>query len=1229
MRTERDGRTNRMNRRVLDAAIHVWGTADSDMKVIVVRERAARLLHDLGSAHAQRGRRPNSFSVCEQARAKGCRDEHVCDTRLGVTHQRCDERPVLRVVEGSPRPADRCAVAVKWHEMRGEELPARPVAREEPDVGVTPAFVGAVPVDVTPARARKMPDCDGGLREMPSQSACGAVDHRHERLETPAHVAPFVGRDDAQMRAGLEVRPSDEPPIGRRSDAPAESESRKAQRRRPRGDRAPRRAARRRARRQGERRDDGSEGEQRGAHGACATTQNHGPNQTGKFVAIVESSTRRIVTVTSCRCDGPKASIRDQDRTFGYPTLIVASYRLSSSSSAREHPTVLVGRAAEMRELERAHALAREQGQARTVTLVGPAGVGKTRLVRDFLNRAREGAGSDRVLRGTARDGGPTYEIFTRMLRARFGIAEGSEAEAAKSKMRAELAAVLDDRKVGDVAYFLGQLLDLDFQRSPIVDAIEGEAQNARMMRGAVIRSFLEADGAKGPGTLVLVFEDLQWAHDDSLDLLGALVDAPLRVAMLIVCIARAELLVRKESWQRRGGDRHVLVELSPLRDPDAAAVMHDLLSPCGDAPELDRLVDEAVGLAGGSPAILEQIVGAYRESGVLVASNGAGEERWTIHLEKLGAAAPPLSIEDAVQTRIASLSPQQRIALEQAAAMGGVFWFGGLLAIRRSRASPPEAWGGGEAADVQLLRTILTDLVERDYLLLIPDGTFAGDEEYVFKHNLERESIERLAPPASMREAHRCVADWLTFRDHLEASEEYLEMLGQHREKAGQMASAANAFLQAADVARSRYANAKAAELYAKCLSLFAQSEHCDEDRRLHALHHYGDVLQSRGRNDEALRAFTEMLARAWRLDLQAKGGAAHSRIGRLYRETGRLDLASQHLVAALALFEQSHDQRGVGSTLDDIGKLHWLRGDYPQALEYTLRGLAMRRKIGDRRSVALSLNNLGLVQQDSGNTRAALDVFEQALRIRREVGDLVGVSITLNNLGTVAQDMRDDAKSLVFFEEAYEVAKETGDRNRMALILTNLGETHNRLGDPAKAVAMLKQAESVADELGDKLGLAEAARGLGKAFLAQREYTKARECTQRAVDLFAETGSRVQLAVALRSLGEVTMAASAGGAGIKDAEAQLKRSIAIFEEIGNDVELARSARAYAELLRGTPEHAVDESVAAEAHGLLQRAEGIQTKMQEQAASQELGKNDQNEGESETELDWGPSTDG
>jgi predicted ATPase len=581
-----------------------------------------------------------------------------------------------------------------------------------------------------------------------------------------------------------------------------------------------------------------------------------------------------------------------------------------------------------MRALEHSYTAARREKTAHTVTLVGATGIGKTRLIRDFLLRTREGGPTLRVFRGAAREGGTPYEVFARVLRARFGIVEGMDAEAAKAQVRAQIATAFDDGKVGDIAYLIGQILDLEFSDSPLIEAVLEDGQPLRALRRAVIKAFLEIDAAKGPGPLVVVFDDLQWAQDDSLELLASLVES-LRGPILVLCIARPEMLARRDGWKPPGAERHLLIELSPLGDHDAAAIMQDLLAPCGDADGVAELVDEAVVLSGGNPALLDQIVRIYQETGVLEASDDFEEERWAVHVDRLSQVQLPLSVEDAVQARIAALTPVEREILERAAAMGGVFWLGGLVAIHRRSGVPPEAWAGGDAEDVRVIRQHLTGLVERDYVLRLPDGTFADDEEYVFKHNLEREALLHLSPAARMRRYHDAISQWLAFREGMEGGEETLEMLARHREKAGATALAAASYIQAGDSARSRRASARAAELYTKGLALFEQSDHADEDLRLKALHRCGEALQALGRHDEAHRVFLEMLERAWRLDLRRQGALAHSRIGRLLAETGRPKEARRELEAALSLFEQVGDEKGIAGALDDIGELRGPRGD------------------------------------------------------------------------------------------------------------------------------------------------------------------------------------------------------------------------------------------------------------------------------------------------------------
>ncbi len=875
-------------------------------------------------------------------------------------------------------------------------------------------------------------------------------------------------------------------------------------------------------------------------------------------------------------------------RIHGMPVTIEPKNQQAAQGGSSQARAPLLGREDELALLEGALARVRA-GQTRLVTVVGPAGIGKSRLVNEFLHaqRTRTDAAPLKVVRGSARDLSTSYGLFSRLLRARFGLLEGMSPDAARAEVRGQVANVLEDRKVGDVIYFLGQFLDLPFPESPLTKAVEEDPQQGGLLRRAVFKAFIEADAASGP--LVLVLEDLHHAHDDSLELLRYLLEY-VAGPVMIVCVARPELTQRYEDWERLGEERHDWIDLVALDDGAASLMMAALLVPCTGSSH--RLVESAVAFAGGNPMMLEQMVRIYHDVGVLVeVSAPLAEPRWEVHLDRLSVAKLPMTIEDAVEARIAALDHDEKQLLEYASLMGSVFWRGGFVALYRAGDEAPEFWRPDDDDDVQRIDEILVDLIERDYILKLPDSNFAGTDEYIFKHNKERIALAARISSALKKRYHQTIADWLEHQSNIHSNEQDAAMLAQHREAAGEPHLAGLTYLRAGDLARSRYANSSASEYYEKALSLLDESALA---RRIDALHNYGDVLQLIGRIDDALAAFGEMLTLAFRFDLRAKGGAAHNRIGRLHREVGSLDEAEQHFETALALFRAANDERGVASTIDDIGKLHWMKGEYATAEAELREALARRQALGDRRSIALSLNNLGLVLRDSGDFKHAVAAFDQALAIRREIGDLVGVVYALNNLGTVAQDLQESGRALALFEEAREVAREIGDRNRLALILTNIGEAHYSSGHPNKAIDVLRQAEELCDELGDKLGLAEVLRGLGKAYMLQGDLIRARECIGRAVDLFASVRSKVHLGAALRTLGEITAAGGWGAAHTKSAREYYARSVAIFEKTGNEVELARTYKVYAGFLRAEPEFQEDPAAVEESEQMQARADEI-----------------------------------
>ncbi|MEO8905118.1 MAG: tetratricopeptide repeat protein [Polyangiaceae bacterium] len=843
----------------------------------------------------------------------------------------------------------------------------------------------------------------------------------------------------------------------------------------------------------------------------------------------------------------------------------------------------LIGRDADLRLLDATFERALSEGDARAVTLVGPAGIGKTRLVSEYLKTRAPSEPALRAFWGVPRSERLAYGLFERLLRARFGVTDGLDRHAASTKIREELALVLEDRRVGDVSYFLGELMNLPFAESPLTRAVADDPSQARLMRRAILRSFIESDAERGP--LCLICEDVHVADEDSIELLRYLIEN-LKGPIVIACLARPEFLARHEGWREIGGARHEVIELGAVTAHESTEIMGELLRKVhgGAAP---RLIDAAVGMAGGTPGLLEHMVRIFFDSGVLREQ----AEAWEVDLDRLANAKLPLTVADAVAARISALSAQDRRLLEQAAAMGSVFWLGGLVALGRLDQKAPDYWEVDAVTDITDVEKLLTDLVQRDYVLNVPDSAFSGEKEYIFKHNLERERIASLSAPAALRRYHRSIADWLAQKETLRSQEEYVAMLARHLEHGGSLTRAAFTYLDAGNIARQQYAAKKAHDYYQKGLGLLGDD---DARRRIDALHNHGDVLLLLGRTDEALAAFREMHAIAFRLGLRAKGGAAHNRIGRVYRDTGSLELARDHLETALALFESVKDSRGVAASHDDIGKLLWMRGEYESALEELKKALEMRKEHGDGRSIALSLNNIGLVWRDHGQQAQAREALEAALKIRRELDDPLGSVESLNDLGQLALDQSEHEKALGLFTEAHTLAKDVGEHNRIAAVLTSIGETHQRMGNSDEAVIYLTQAEELCDELGDKLHLAEAKRALAKTYLEQRELKKARELIKRAVDLFGQVRSKPHLAVALRTLGEVTGAGAWGDGHEVKAVDYFMRSIAICKEIGNELEVARSYQAFSTYVFSSLHYRHNADIQREAQKLSEMADEI-----------------------------------
>jgi tetratricopeptide (TPR) repeat protein len=853
----------------------------------------------------------------------------------------------------------------------------------------------------------------------------------------------------------------------------------------------------------------------------------------------------------------------------------------------------LVGRHAHLATLSDVVARAIDFQAPQLVTVVGNQGTGKTRLISELIPiLAQNHEGACRVFHGAAeRDaaGKPVgHAALTSLLRDRFELMPIPD-EASRLRFSHEVRTVMGGDQVGEMLHFVGGFVGLDYPPTAFLRAVtENPKQHAEIARTA-LRRFIEADAAQSP--LVLVLDDMQWADSDTLGLVSEIVTGLGGSPVVLLTAARPDMLVHASGWGEGAVD-HERIDLRNLDPDDAEQMFRNLLSRVPVIPE--ETAQSAVEMTGGNPAFLEQLVRLFFENGTIDTRQSA----WRLDPDRAAETELPISIEEAIEARIAALENDERDLLEKAAVFGNVFWLSAVIAMTRLEAQLPAIapgpleleWGEGE--DVRRrVSDLVAGLADRDYVLRldVDDSSIPGEAEVVFKHNLERELIIRSTEKSRLARYYLSAAQWLEAKT-VQRSDEQLEFLAVLYERGGDALRAAHCYLQGGDRARARYAPDEARALYEKGLQMLGE---VDAPARLDALHNLGDVLEQSGRTEEAMQYFVEMLQLAWRFDNFAKAGAAYSRLARGQRRFGKYDLAMEHLRRAHELFESSRDDRGIASTLDDMGRVNWLRGAFGQALDFHRQALTIRRALGDRRSIALSLANIGRVHHDTGNFKAAINQFREALDLRRDIGDLVGIVQSLCDLGGVHAEDGNHELALELLGEARTMAHEIGDKLALADVLSRAGEVKSAMGLGQEAVKDLSDAKALAAGLGDRVALATAHQRLAHVHLQLGNLEAADVEAHAAVAVSEAVGLRVHIGCGYRVQAEV--AAALGH--MVQAEDDFRRAIDILAAVKHEVELARAYQG----LAGVKDRA---GLAAEAMKLRTRAADIFNRLRGAAAT-------------------------
>lgn len=776
----------------------------------------------------------------------------------------------------------------------------------------------------------------------------------------------------------------------------------------------------------------------------------------------------------------------------------------------------LVGRERELAQLHEALQRTRGTG-AQVVSVAGDAGIGKSRLVDEFLRQVRAGPSAAGVtIRRThcqAHQVQP-YGVIARFLSDGFGLSPADSLETVQAKIEAGLLALgASADEIAMVVPMAGYLLGLNASQ----DLREVEPERLNRQISMALRIVLDYRLRQAP--LMLVIEDLQWADAASLEALSTLVDWLHQKPLLMVLTFRPSFDAAGFAARRAS---HTPLRLGPLD----RAQLEELLASCfsgaglGWMPRvlLDRLLERA----GGNPFFLEEMVRSWMAAGVLVRR----EQGWFCD-EREVAAEVPATLEGLLLSRIDRLAPAQRHCLQEAAVLGASF----------------EADLLQQVAGEGFAEAVLHELCSAGYLASVVTGATGSDAavscRYRFCALIARDVVYQNLLLRRRTELHGRIGRLLEARRSGSGDRfEDLEALGHHFSLSDEPARGARYLVAAGDWARGIYANDDAVRLYRRAHVALSSCPDGDPLELLDISERLGDLSDLTGHRDAAFAHFGRVLQGARQAVDRRREARIQRKLAGLHWDAGAREQSRACLNAGLVLLEGDGNDIETAHLFQEMGRFAFRTGDNEAAVQWAERALAGAQRAADlaaedsaahrdastaaaqamntlgaalarldrpeeavsyiERSIAIAeaegllhatcrgYANLGVLYA-TFNPGRAIETCKTGLDMAKRIGDLGFQSRLYANLAVAycALTNQCDIEGLRAAEAAIDLDRQLGQIDHLAVPLIVLAQIHQCHGDPQAALRYYEEARLLAESIGEPQLLFPVYDGLGTLYL------------------------------------------------------------------------------------------------------------------------------------------------
>lgn len=718
----------------------------------------------------------------------------------------------------------------------------------------------------------------------------------------------------------------------------------------------------------------------------------------------------------------------------------------------------------------------------------GEAGLGKSRLLREFRYRVRDITGL-RVVEGhslTYRRS-VSYWIFIDLFRRLLGVNSNASETDVRLKLTQHIQNLLEERAHETLPY-LENMLSLrpdDQETTERLNLLEADQLRQRIF--LAVRDILIAQARIHP--LVLILEDLHWADDASLNLLIFLLDSIRDFPLMVVGITRpVQEGLLLEVWQRaqqRLSKQFMTIDLQTLSETQSVELLTTLLNQA-NIPE--RLRQQIIQRAAGIPFYLEEILRMLMDRGALTKHDGNLLLDGVDNLEALGV---PDSLQGLILTRYDRLPPAQKGILRVACAIGRQFNVHLLEKIL------------GDLHPA-LLREHLSYLVQREFLW--PKGPESGD--YIFKHVLVSDAIYSTLLRRERSELHGKIglAIETLYKDRLD---DQIELLARHFSWSTYLDKALHYLTIAAQKAARNYNNQLARQNYEQALELLPKVPH--ENRTEIALRRgLGDTLVFIGEYPGArvqFEAALMLVAQSASLRKIEEQSVILRKISVTYERQGNYEAALDKLQQAQTLIDAAGARLPVERALilNDTGWIHFRRGELDDAETKINAALKMVQEITAQANVIASIyNRLGGVYYQKDDLEKASQYVQRSLVLRNMLGDLAAVARSYNNLGLLDWKRGKWDSALKNFQRSLDLNANLGDAEAEIELLNNIGLLQMDKGNLAQAEKMLQSSLEKAQRIGHSMLEAHAYLNISRLWLVAQNWQACIETCQKCLEIF-----------------------------------------------------------------------------------------------------------------------------